>query len=179
VAANIGPVSGRGVGGTGIESTTIVTRTAYDAGGAIDRSRGRIGAVTGDGWLDGLRDVIVVAHTDIASITGVTAVDGTGINAGSFDANYGSIGQITAAGGAAGGYGILGTRFQATDLTVGRIAGITTSANANGRDAMSDAKVYAGTIGPIKATVHGGLDGNGIVGGEIRAFSTASASTFL
>jgi len=177
VAANIGPVSGRGVGGTGIESTTIVTRTAYDSSGAIDRSRGRIGAVTGDGWLDGLRDVIVVAHTDIASITGVTAVDGTGINAGSFDANYGSIGQITAAGGAAGGYGILGTRFQATDLTVGRIAGITTSANANGRDAMSDAKVYAGTIGPIKATVHGGLDGNGIVGGEIRAFSTASAST--
>ena len=171
VAANIGPVSGRGVGGTGIEDTTIVTRTAYDASGAIDRSRGRIGAVTGDGWLDGLRDVIVVAHTDIASITGVTAVNGTGINAGSFDANYGSIGQITAAGGAAGGYGILGTRFQATDLTVGRIAGITTSANANGRDAMSDAKVYAGTIGPIKATVHGGLEGNGIVGGEIRSFT--------
>jgi hypothetical protein len=171
VAANIGPVSGRGVGGTGIEDTKIITRTAYDAGGAIDRSRGRIGAVTGDGWLDGLLDVIVVAHTDIASITGVVAVDGTGISRGSFDANYGGIGQITAAGGAAGGYGILETRFQATDLEVGRITGITTSANANGLDAMNAAKIYAGSIGPIKATVHGGLDGNGIVGGEIRAFS--------
>jgi hypothetical protein len=173
VAANIGPVYGRGVGGTGIEDTKIVTRTAYDAGGVIDRSRGRIGAVTGDGWLDGLLNVLVVAHTDIASITGVTAVDGSGINGGSFDANYGTIGQITAAGGAAGGYGILETRFQATDLEVGRIAGITTSANANGRDAMSEAKVYAGSIGPIKATVHGGLDGNGIIGGEIRSFSGA------
>ena len=173
VAANIGPVYGRGVGGTGIEDTKVITRTAYDAGGGIDRSRGRIGAVTGDGWLDGLLNVLVVAHTDIASITGVTAVDGTGINGGSFDANYGTIGQITAAGGAAGGYGILETRFQATDLEVGRIAGITTSANANGRDAMSEAKVYAGSIGPIKATVHGGLDGNGIVGGEIRSFSGA------
>ena len=173
VAANIGDVYGRGVGGTGIEGTKIITRTAYDAGGAIDRSRGRIGAVTGDGWLDGLLNVLVVAHTDIASITGVTAVDGTGINGGSFDANYGAIGQITAAGGAAGGYGILETRFQATDLDVGRIAGITTSANANGLDAMNAAKVYAGSIGPIKATVHGGLDGNGIVGGEIRSFSGA------
>ncbi len=173
VAANIGPVYGRGVGGTGIEDTKIITRTASVAGGAIDRSRGRIGAVTGDGWLDGLLDVIVVAHTDIASITGVAAVDGTGINGGSFDANYGAIGQITAAGGAAGGYGILETRFQATDLEVGRIAGITTSANANGLDAMNAADVYAGSIGPIKATVHGGLEGNGIVGGEIRAFSGA------
>ena len=173
VAANIGDVYGRGVGGTGIEDTKIITRTASDAGGAIDRSRGRIGAVTGDGWLDGLLNVLVVAHTDIASITGITAVDGTGINGGSFDANYGAIGQITAAGGAAGGYGILETRFQATDLDVGRIAGITTSANANGLDAMNAAKIYAGSIGPIKATVHGGLDGNGIVGGEIRAFSGA------
>jgi hypothetical protein len=173
VAANIGPVYGRGVGGTGIEDTKVITRTAYDAGGGIDRSRGRIGAVTGDGWLDGLLNVLVVAHTDIASITGVTAVDGTGINRGSFDANYGTIGQITAAGGAAGGYGILETRFQATDLEVGRIAGITTSANANGLDAMSEAKVYAGSIGPIRATVHGGLDGNGIVAGDIRAFSGA------
>lgn len=171
VAANVGAVYGRGVGGTGIEDTKIVSRTAETAGGAIDRSRGRIGAITGDGWLDGLRDVIVVAHTDIESITGTAIVDGTGINGGSFDANYGRIGQITAAGGAAGGYGILETRFQATDLEVGRIAGITTSANANGLDALNGAKVYAGSIGPIRATVHGGLDGRGIVEGEIRAFS--------
>lgn len=173
VAANIGAVYGRGVGGTGIEDTIIVARTALDAGGAIDRTRGRIGAVTGDGWLDGLLDVIVVAHTDIESITGTAIVDGSGINGGSFDANYGGIGQITAAGGAAGGYGILEARFQATDPDpkVGRIAGITTSANANGLDAMNGAKVYAGSIGPIRATVHGGLDGRGIVEGEIRAFS--------
>jgi len=173
VAANIGAVSGRGVGGTGIEDTKIVTRTAVGAGGAIDRSRGRIGAITGDGWLDGLLDVIVVAHTDIESITGTAIVDGSGINGGSFDANYGGIGLVTAAGGAADGYGIVEARFQATDPDpkVGRIAGITTSANANGLDAMNGAKVYAGSIGPIRATVHGGLDGRGIVEGEIRAFS--------
>lgn len=173
VAANIGPVYGRGVGGVGIEDTRVITRTAYDPGGGIDKTRGRIGAVTGEGWLDGLRDVTVVAHTDIASISGISLVDGTGINAGSFDANYGGIGQITAAGGAAGGYGILDTRFQATDLQAGRIAGIVTSSNANGLDAMNGVKVYAGSIGPIKATVHGGLEGNGIVAGEIQSFAGA------
>lgn len=172
LAATIGPVLGRSSGGRGIEVSKIVTRTAY-AGGSIDRTTGRIESVVGEGWLDGLLDVTVVAHTDIGAISGTAFIDGTGISAGSYDANYGEIGQITAVGGAAGGYGILGTRFQATDLEVGRIAGITTSANANGLDAMSDTKVYAGSLGPIKATVHGGLDGNGIVGGEIRAFSGA------
>jgi hypothetical protein len=172
LAATIGPVLGRSSGGRGIEVSKIVTRTAY-AGGSIDRTTGRIESVVGEGWLDGLLDVTVVAHTDIGAISGTAFIDGTGISAGSYDANYGEIGQIAAVGGAAGGYGILGTRFQATDLEVGRIAGITTSANANGLDAMSDTKVYAGSLGPIKATVHGGLDGNGIVGGEIRAFSGA------
>ena len=172
LAATIGPVLGRSSGGRGIEFSKIVTRTAYDDG-EIDRTTGRIESVVGEGWLDGLLDVTVVAHTDIGAISGTAFIDGTGISAGSYDANYGAIGQITAVGGAAGGFGILGTRFQATDLEVGRIAGITTSANANGRDAMSEAKVYAGSLGPIKATVHGGLDGNGIVGGEIRSFSGA------
>jgi len=173
VAANIGTVFGRGVGGRGIENTKIITRTAYGPGGVIDRTRGRIDAVVGEGWLDGLLDVVVVAHTDIGAIGGTALVDGTGIDGGSFDANYGEIGFITAAGGAAGGYGIRGTRFQATDLQAGRIAGITTSANANGLDALADATVYAGSIGAIKAVVHGGLEGNGIVEGEIRAFSGA------
>jgi hypothetical protein len=172
LAANIDAVFGRGVGGGGIESTRIVTRTAA-SGAAIDRSTGRVGAVTGEGWLDGLLGVTVVAHSDIGAITGISFIDGSGISGGSYDANYGAIGQITAAGGAAGGFGIEGTRFQATDLTSGRIAGIMTSANANGRDAMAEAKVYAGSIGPISATVHGGLDGNGIVGSEIRAFGDA------
>jgi len=172
LAATIGPVLGRSSGGRGIEFSKIVTRTAY-AGGSIDRTTGRVESVVGEGWLDGLFDVTVVAHTDIGAISGTAFIDGTGISAGSYDANYGEIGQITAVGGAAGGHGILGTRFQATDLEVGRIAGITTSANANGLDAMTDTKVYAGSLGPIKATVHGGLDGNGIVGGEIRAFSGA------
>ena len=177
LASTIGAIIGKSSGGRGIELSKFITRTAYDGQGGIDRSSGRIDSITGDGWLDGLFEVTVVAHTDIGAITGTAYFEGSGISGGSYDANYGAIGQITAAGGAGdargGGFGIQGTRFQATDLQFGRISGITTSANANGRDAMSETKVYAGSIGPIGATVHGGLDGNGIVGGEIRAFNGA------
>jgi hypothetical protein len=164
VANSIGAVTGVSAGGVGIETTKLASRT------------GGIAAVTGTGWLDGLSDLTVVAHTDIGPITGIAKLDGSGINGGSFDANYGSIGQITAEGGAAGGHGIVSTRFQATDLDEeevgnGRIAGISASANANGRNALTDVLVYAGSIGAVSATVHGGLDGNGILAGEIRAFS--------
>ena len=112
----------------------------------------------------------------IASITGISVTDGTGILRGSYDANYGHIGQIKAFGGAKSGYGVFGSRFQATDLDeesagTGRIAGITLSANANGQDAFNDTKVHAGSIGPIAVTVHGGPDGNGMVAGEIRTFN--------
>jgi len=165
-AGGIGDVYGRGAGAAGIDNTLIVT----------EHRDGSIGAVTGDGWLDGLVDVTVVAMKSIASITGISVTDGTGILRGSYDANYGSIGQIKAFGGAKSGYGVFGSRFQATDLDEenagnGRIAGITLSANANGQDAFNDTKVHAGSIGPIAVTVHGGPDGNGMVGGEIRAFS--------
>ena len=164
VAGAIGGVIGTSAGGTGIESTKIVSRQAG------------IGAVSGFGWLDGLAELTVVAQTSIGPITGIASLDGSGIKGGTFDALYGSIGQITAEGGAAGGHGIESTRFQATDLDEeevgnGRIAGITASANANGRNALTDVVVYAGSIGAISATVHGGLDGNGILEGEIRAFS--------
>ncbi|MEY3204109.1 MAG: hypothetical protein RLZZ21_440, partial [Planctomycetota bacterium] len=166
VANSIGGVTGVSAGGVGIEATKLASRT------------GGIAAVSGTGWLDGLSDLTVVAHTDIGPITGIAKLDGSGINGGSFDANYGSIGQITAEGGAAGGHGIVSTRFQATDLDEeevgnGRIAGISASANANGRNALTDVLVYAGSIGAISATVHGGLDGNGILAGGIRAFSGA------
>jgi hypothetical protein len=165
-AGGIGDVYGRGAGAAGIDNTLIVT----------EHRDGSIGAVTGDGWLDGLVDVTVVAMNSIASITGISVTDGTGILRGSYDANYGSIGQIKAFGGAKSGYGVFGSRFQATDLDEenagnGRIAGITLSANANGQDAFNDTKVHAGSIGPIAVTVHGGPDGNGMVAGEIRTFN--------
>jgi hypothetical protein len=165
-AGGIGDVYGRGAGAAGIDNTLITT----------EHRDGSIGNVTGDGWLDGLADVTVVAMNSIASITGISVTDGTGILRGSYDANYGSIGQIRAAGGAKSGYGVFGSRFQATDLDEedagnGRIAGLTLSANANGQDAFNDTKVHAGSIGPIAVTVHGGPDGNGMVGGEIRAFN--------
>ena len=165
VAADIGAVLGRSVGGSGIEATRIITRTVSGT------ATGRIASIEGHGWQDGLLDVVAVAHTDIGSISGVSLVTGSGIRNGSFDANYGSIGQITAAAGADGGDGIFGTRFQASDEASGGILGITTSANANGFDAMNGATVYGRQIGAIVATVHGGLNGNGIVAGEIRAFS--------
>lgn len=167
----IGDVYGRSAGGTGIEASTVVTRVGSNLASSPTNA-GSIGEVTGDGWLNGLLDVIVVADRSIGHITGTAHVDGSGINGGSYDANYGTIGQITAIGGARGGFGITATRFQATDPEVGRIAGISTTANSNGRDAMNETTVYATTIGPIAATVTGGLDGNGIVGGEIRAFGT-------
>lgn len=166
VANSIGAVTGVSAGGVGIETTKLASRT------------GGIAAVSGTGWLDGLLDLTVVAHTDIGPITGISKLDGSGINGGSFDATYGSIGQITAEGGAAGGHGIVSTRFQATDLDEeeagnGRIAGLSASANTNGRNALTDVLVYGGSIGAVSATVHGGLDGNGILAGEIRAFSGA------
>jgi hypothetical protein len=165
-AGGIGDVYGRGAGAAGIENTLITT----------EHRDGSIGDVTGDGWLDGLVDVTVVAMNSIGDITGISVTDGTGILRGSYDANYGSIGQIKAAGGAKSGYGVFGSRFQATDLDEenvgnGRIAGLTLSANANGQDAFNDTKVHAGSIGPIAVTVHGGPDGSGMVAGEIRTFN--------
>lgn len=165
-AGGIGDVYGRGAGAAGIDNTLIAT----------EHPSGSIGDVTGDGWLDGLVDVTVVAMNSVGDITGISVTDGTGILRGSYDANYGQIGQITAAGGAKSGYGVFGSRFQATDLDEenagnGRIAGLTLSANANGQDAFNDTKVHAGSIGPIAVTVHGGPDGNGMVAGEIRTFN--------
>lgn len=172
VADNIGPVYGRGAGAVGIEDTNIITRTKMALDGTIDRSSGRIESITGNGWLDGLSNVVAVAHTDISSITGTSLVDGNGIFGGSFDANYGRMGQVLAEGGAGpnAGDGISGTRFQSTDKTFGGIDGITASSNANGLDAMYNTLVYAAEVGPVVAVVHGGLNGNGINGGEIRAY---------
>jgi len=167
-AGGIGDVYGRGAGAAGIDNTLITT----------EHRDGSIGKVTGDGWLDGLSDVTVVAMNSIGDITGISVTDGTGILRGSYDANYGGIGQIVARGGAKSGFGVVSSRFQATDLDEenignGRIAGITLSSNANGQDAFNDTKVHAGSIGPISVTVHGGPDGNGMVGGEIRTFNGA------
>ena len=83
--------------------------------GTIDRSVGSIASITGDGWLDGLLDVVAVAHTSIGSITGRAinngsvdkAGNGSGICRGSYDANYGSIGQIIGEGAATDGAGFL------------------------------------------------------------------------
>ncbi|MFM7592666.1 MAG: beta strand repeat-containing protein [Isosphaeraceae bacterium] len=175
---NIGPVLGYSSGGTGMFNSTVVTRPHMAVDGTIDRSVGSIASITGDGWLDGLRDVVAVAHTSIGAITGRAINNGSldkaglgsGISGGSYDANYGSIGQIIGEGAATDGWGIQNTRFQATDKDNGRIQGLTASGNANGLGAMSLTNVYAGSIGPIVAVVHGGLDGIGIDGGEIRAY---------
>jgi hypothetical protein len=175
---NIGPVLGYSSGGTGMQNSTVVTRPHMAVDGTIDRSVGSIASITGDGWVDGLLDVVAVAHTSIGAITGRAinngSVDqagtGSGICRGSYDANYGSIGQIIGEGAATAGWGIQDTRFQSTDKTDGGILGITASGNANGLGAMSLTNVYAAKIGSIVAVVHGGLDGIGIDGGEIRTY---------
>jgi len=175
VATNIGPVFGRSVGGRGIEESKIITFTARNGNEAPDLSKGKIGLITGLGWLDGLFNVIVVAHSDIAGITGTSIVEGSGISGGSFDANYGNIGPVKGEGGAAAGAGITTTRIQALNVDnalYGNIASITASANANGLDALADSTIYGAKIGPISVTVHGGTNGNGIVRGEIKAFGS-------
>lgn len=131
--------------------------------------------ITGLGWLDGLFNVIVVAHSDIAGITGTSIVEGSGISGGSFDANYGNIGPVKGEGSAAAGAGITTTRIQALNVDnalYGNIASIIASANANGLDALADSTIYGAKIGPISVTVHGGTNGNGIVRGEIKAFGS-------
>ncbi len=174
-AAEIGQVYGRSVGGRGIEESQIVTFNNRDGNNEPNRTTGGIGLVTGSGWLDGLFNVIVVAHSDIEGITGSSIMDGSGINGGSFDANYGNIGPVKGTGGATGGSGITNTRIQA--LTVdnpafGSIASLTASANANGLDALVDSTLHGAKIGPINVTVHGGTTGNGIVRGDIKAFGS-------
>jgi hypothetical protein len=157
-ANSIGPIYGRGVGGTGIEKSHIFART-----GSID-------SITGDGWKDGLLLVTAVADQSIGSITGKATMDGSGIDGGSYDANFAGIGPIVGAGGSAGGFGIVSTRFQSTDRSAGGIASITASANANGLDAFYDTKVYAAEIGPVLVNVLGGVDGNGMMSTELRAY---------
>jgi len=179
-AANIGTIRGRSAGGNGIENSKFVTFTARNGAGEPDRTRGNIGQVTGDGWLDGLLTVTVVAHNDIAGITGTSIMEGNGISGGSYDANYGNIGPVVAAGGAAASYGLYSTRIQATTiptreqkslgLTLGRIESVTATANAGGQDAIFETTIHAAEIGKVTAVVHGGVDGNGITRGEVKAF---------
>ncbi len=158
VAASMGPILGRSVGGTGIEESVFVTRT-----GSID-------ALTGDGWLDGMLEVVAVAQWGFGSITGKATVEGSGFRGGSFDANYGSIGSITAAGGAKAGYGIDGTRFQSTDRLNGGIGDMTVTANANGQGGISAATIHAAKLGHVFVTAFGGPDADGIANSEIRTF---------
>jgi len=158
VAASMGPILGRSVGGTGIEASVFVTRT-----GSID-------ALTGDGWLDGMLEVVAVAQFGIGSITGKATVEGSGFLGGSFDANYGSIGSITAAGGAVAGYGIDGTRFQSTDRFNGGIGDMTVTVNANGQGGISAATIHAAKLGHVFVTAFGGQDADGIADSEIRTF---------
>ena len=176
VGKNIGPVLGRSIGGTGIWSSKVITSTVMDINGNVDKTSGRIDSISGIGWADGLKEVIAVAHTSIGAITGNSIVSGNGINQGSYDANYGKIGQIIAEGGAAGGSGIVSTRFQSTDKSDGGIDGITTSANANGDFALNDTNIYASKIGNIVAVVHGGLSGTAISVSNIQTFWGSIAS---
>ncbi|NBO32438.1 MAG: hypothetical protein EBV05_12875, partial [Cyanobacteria bacterium WB6_1B_304] len=173
VAASIGTVLGIASGGTAIKTSTFITRTALDASGNALRTNA-IGSVTGRGWRGGLDTVTVVAHGDIGTISGVADSSGSGISGGSFDSHYGKIGAIVGVGGpGANGHGLDATRFQATDLQFGGIGRVTATASAGGGNAISDTKLLAGGtgIGPVRATVHGGVDGNGMVGGEIRSFA--------
>ncbi len=160
VAAAIGPVVGRSVGGRGIDTSRFITRNGT----------GSITSVTGLGWLDGLYNTVVVAHQNLGSITGISLVQGDGISGGSYDANYGTIGAVRGEGGADQGYGLFNTRIQAATPNVGQIASLDATANANGFDAINTAKIYGSTLGPISATVHGGVDGNGVVASEFQAF---------
>ena len=178
VAASIGTVAGISSGGTAIKTSTFITRTALDASGNPLRTN-TIGSLTGRGWRGGLDTVTVVAHGDIGTISGTADFSGAGISGGSFDSHYGKIGAVVGVGGPGQfGHGLAATRFQATDLDFGGIGRVTAMASANGGHAIFDTKILAGGsgIGPVRATVHGGVEGSGIVGSEIRSFAGPIAS---
>jgi hypothetical protein len=161
LAAQIGPILGQAYVGTGINQAVVHSQ--------VDG----IDSITGIGNGDGINATTVVSEAGIGDISGQSTVQGAGIYGGSFDANgtssatAGTIGQITAQGGPAGGYGIYETRFQASN----RIDGIAGTANANGGDAISTISTYATSYGPIVATVLGGQTGGGIVNSTIKAWS--------
>lgn len=161
LAADIGPILGQAYVGTGLYKVVVHAQV------------GQIASMTGIGNGDGIKESIVVAEGGIGPIRGISTVLGAGIEGGSFDANgkaaaaNGKIGQITAQGGPAGGYGVHLTRFQASN----RIAGIDATANANGGDAINGISTYAVSYGAIRALVLGGQTGNGIVGMSLRAWN--------
>jgi hypothetical protein len=161
LAAEIGPILGRAYVGTGIYKATVHAQV------------GNIDSITGIGNGHGIFESIVVSEGGIGPITGRSTVQGSGIQAGSFDANgklaaaNGTIGQITAEGGPAGGDGIYATRFQASN----RIAGIDATVNANGGDALHQISTYATSYGVIKALVLGGQTGNGVFESSFRAWT--------
>ncbi|WP_165232674.1 beta strand repeat-containing protein [Aquisphaera insulae] len=161
LAAEMGAIKGQGYVGTGLYKVVIHAQV------------GNIDSITGIGNGDGIYEPVVVAEGGIGPITGQSTVLGSGIEGGSFDANgktsasLGTMGQITAQGGPAGGDGIYGTRFQASN----RIAGIDSTVNANGGDALYAISTYAQSYGDIKALVLGGQTGNGIIDSSLRAWT--------
>lgn len=161
LAAEIGQVMGVAYVGTGLYKVIVHAQVS------------NIDSIIGVGNGDGIKESVVVAEGAIGPIRGVSTILGAGIEGGSFDANgkfaatNGKIGQITAQGGPAGGYGVHLTRFQASN----RIAGIDATANANGGDAINGISTYAVSYGTIKALVLGGQTGNGIVAMTLRAWS--------
>ncbi|MDR3633340.1 MAG: hypothetical protein P4L84_05840 [Isosphaeraceae bacterium] len=161
LAGEMGAILGQSYIGTGLSQIVVHAQV------------GNIDSITGIGNGNGIYLPVVVAEGGIGPITGTSTVLGAGIDGGSFDANGktaaadGTIGQITAQGGPAGGNGISLTRFQASN----RIAGIDSTTNANGGDAITTISVYATSIGDIKALVLGGQNGNGIVDSSFRAWS--------
>ena len=161
LAGQIGPILGQGYVGFGIKQAVIHSQV------------GGIASITGIGNADGINATTVVSESGIGPIHGLSTVQGAGIFGGSFDANgktdptLGSIAQITAQGGPAGGQGIQGTRFQAT----GNIVGISGTANANGGNAIDTISAYATSYGPIYANVLGGQTGNGLFNSTLKAWS--------
>lgn len=161
LAGQIGPILGQGYVGSGITQTLIHSQV------------GNIASITGIGNANGINAATVVSESGIGPITGQSTAQGSGILGGSFNANgktnpsLGSIGQITAQGGPAGGQGIQGARIQAS----GNISGISGTANANGGNAIDTINALAASFGPINATVLGGQSGNGLFNSTIKAWT--------
>ena len=140
LGAAIGTVDARAQAGIAIVDTLIQAQASS------------IHSISGIGANAGLVNVTAVAEQDVGPLQGRCEIQGDGIRGSRFNANTGSIGSVSAEGGAAGGHGIVNTTLQAA-ISIGDLTGIS---QANQGDGINKLTAYSGTFGSISALVRGG-----------------------
>ncbi|MEB3297787.1 MAG: hypothetical protein VKL23_09665, partial [Cyanobacteriota bacterium] len=166
LAGRIGAIRSRAWTGTGILDTVIHAKV------------NDIDSITGIGNGHGLAELTVVAQRNLGNVTGISEMNGQGIEASRFNANDGTIGTVSGRGGVAGGHGIHESTIQAD----GEIKGLKGTSNANSGDGIRLLDARAAVFGTIDARVLGGKGGQptnplggGIVESEFKGYADTTA----